>query len=475
MPDRILRSNLRWFPVYHVAAPGGWINDPNGLVFYQGRYHVFYQHHPYSAQWGPMHWGHASSEDLVHWQDEPIALAPGNPGEDDEGGIWSGSSIEHDGTLFAFYTGNRWVNGQDDTYGKFQTQMLATSNDGIHFEKHGAVIPTVKADARDPKVFEFDGRFYLTIGAEVDGRGQVLLYSSDNLFDWHEEGTLYQDSDPNVFMIECPDFFQLGDKWVLLYGPMVRNPIRTGYHLRNGHNAGYVIGTWSPGGEFVQETAYRPIDWGHHFYAPQTFKAPDGRRIMFGWMGEFAHALASQQDGWSGQISLPRELRLREDLTLASDPAGEVYQSLTTAPAKFVELAADTSMTVGTVASCLITVSIETDIEVPLQAPTCEQVILEFKRGVAEPTRLVVDTQALRVHLVYGRDNGAGTGYRSCPWVPGDDLQIFLDRGSIEVFVGDNRDTLSSLDFAGEGDRILSIESIAGPANVNVAIASLSS
>ena len=120
--------------------------------------------------------------------------------------------------------------------------MLAASTDGIRFEKHGAVIPPVKADARDSTVFAHDGRFFMTVGAQVGGRGVVLLYSSAHLRTWHEQSTLYEDQDPNVFMIECPDFFPLGDKWVLLHSPMRTAPVRTGYRLRNGHNAGYIVG-----------------------------------------------------------------------------------------------------------------------------------------------------------------------------------------------------------------------------------------
>lgn len=111
MTEPITCTNQRWYPAFHIAAPGGWMNDPNGLCFFNGRYHAFYQHHPYSAQWGPMHWGHASSEDLAHWRHEPIALAPGAAGSDDADGIWSGSAFVHDGILHVFYTGNRWANG----------------------------------------------------------------------------------------------------------------------------------------------------------------------------------------------------------------------------------------------------------------------------------------------------------------------------------------------------------------------------
>lgn len=112
MSEPIQLSNDRWYPQFHITAPSGWINDPNGLSFFNGRYHAFFQHHPYSATWGPMHWGHVSSTDLISWQHEPIALAPGEPNEDDADGIWSGSAVVHDDTLYAFYTGNRWVNSE---------------------------------------------------------------------------------------------------------------------------------------------------------------------------------------------------------------------------------------------------------------------------------------------------------------------------------------------------------------------------
>lgn len=473
MSEPITCTNQRWYPAFHIAAPGGWINDPNGLCFFNGRYHAFYQHHPYSAQWGPMHWGHASSDDLAHWRHEPIALAPGAPGSDDADGIWSGSAFEHDGTLYVFYTGNRWANGTDGADGIYQTQMLATSTDGIHFEKHGAVIPPVKADARDPKVFAHDGRFFMTVGAQVDGRGAVLLYSSTDLHTWHEEGTLYEDPDPNVVMIECPDFFPLGDRWVLLHSPMRTQPIRTGYHLRNGHNAGYIVGDWTPGTRFTPATSYRPADWGHHYYAPQTFAAPDGRRIMFGWMGEFARALACQDDGWSGQLTVPRELSLNDDLSLSSTPSPATSALFGPPTTSTYALQANESTAAGSFGPAKITVSADLDKPVPLQSPTCEQVELSFTRAECSPTRIILDTQALRVHLVYGDGNGAGRGYRSVPWNPGEHLTILVDRSSFEIFVGDGTHALSSLDFSGDGDRALTLTAVNGPADVTVTVEEL--
>lgn len=474
MPERTALLNDRWYPKFHVTAPSGWINDPNGLCFFNGRYHTFFQHHPYSPQWGPMHWGHSSSPDLATWKEEPIALAPGQPGEDDADGIWSGSAVIHDGTLYAFYTGNRWVNGVDDADGKYQTQMLATSTDGVHFTKHGAVVPPVAADARDPKVFWVEDRWYMTIGASIEGRGHVKLYSSTDLLHWSEEGSLFEDPDSTVFMIECPDFFQLGNKWVLLYGPMVNQPVRSGYALRNGHNAGYVVGTWSPGEKFVPETEYRPLDWGHHFYATQSMEDPQGRRIAFGWMGEFAHPLATQEDGWSGQLSVPRELHLADDLTLVSTPVRELDSLFPNAKAHSFALQENEHQDIADIPASRLSVQVNLDKEVPLQVPTCEQVVLRFGRSNASTLDVVLDTLARRVHLVYAELNGAGRGYRSAPWTPGESLTLFLDEGSFEVFIGEGKETLSSLDFAGEGPRSLSVRTVNGPADVTVEIAPLS-
>ena len=118
------KRNNRWYPKFHIASNGGWINDPNGLCFYKGRWHVFSQLHPYGTQWGPMHWGHVSSTDMVNWKREPIMFAPSL--EEEKDGVFSGSAvIGDDGKLRFYYTGHRWANGKDNTGGDWQVQMLA--------------------------------------------------------------------------------------------------------------------------------------------------------------------------------------------------------------------------------------------------------------------------------------------------------------------------------------------------------------
>lgn len=129
------RKNLdfQFYPQYHLAPFAGWMNDPNGLIYHQGQYHAFYQHHPFSASWGPMHWGHATSTDMVHWQHQPIALAPSE--EYDRDGCFSGSAVSHNGELYLFYTGHIWLGNQGDDSQIIQSQCVAISTDGIHFEK----------------------------------------------------------------------------------------------------------------------------------------------------------------------------------------------------------------------------------------------------------------------------------------------------------------------------------------------------
>ena len=212
------KRNNRWYPKYHIASNGGWINDPNGLCFYKGRWHVFYQLHPYGTQWGPMHWGHVSSTDMLNWKREPIMFAPSLEQEKD--GVFSGSAvIDDNGDLRFYYTGHRWANGHDNTGGDWQVQMTALpDNDELtSATKQGMIIdcPTDKVDHhyRDPKVWKTGDTWYMTFGvSSADKRGQMWLFSSKDMVRWEYERVLFQHPDPDVFMLECPDFFPIKDK-----------------------------------------------------------------------------------------------------------------------------------------------------------------------------------------------------------------------------------------------------------------------
>lgn len=227
-------------PGFHIAAPAGWINDPNGLCFHNGLYHAFYQHHPYSSDWGPMHWGHVTSKDMVHWEHQPVALAPG-----DEGTCFSGSAVTDGDTLALLYTGHSWLGEEGDDTKMKQIQCLATSEDGIHFEKQGIVIPDApKADMvhfRDPKVWKEDGLWHMVVGMKDGDQGQIGYYQSDDLRHWNYKGVMAEAKEGIGYMWECPDFFALDDKRVLICSPMGMEA--DGYNNLNFHQNGYMLVT----------------------------------------------------------------------------------------------------------------------------------------------------------------------------------------------------------------------------------------
>jgi len=303
-------------PGYHLSTRVGWMNDPNGFCYYQGKYHLFYQYHPFDSHWGPMHWGHAVSKDLLHWEYLPVALAPDMPY--DHAGCFSGSAtILPDGRQLLMYTGVSKESQPDGTVKDVQVQCIAVG-DGVDYEKYaGNPVLTEKDlpkdgskyDFRDPKIWrKKDGTYACVIAncnEEHDGR--ILLFESEDGFHWHFETILKSNGKRFGRMWECPDFFALDGKYVLITSPQDMLP--QGFEYHNGNGTLSLIGNFEEGNrEFVSERD-QAIDYGIDFYAPQTIEAPDGRRIMIGWMQNWDTCnLHSPEQAWFGQMSIPREL-----------------------------------------------------------------------------------------------------------------------------------------------------------------------
>jgi len=307
-------------PSFHLSPRAGWMNDPNGFSYYQGKYHLFYQYYPYESKWGPMHWGHAVSEDLLHWEYLPAALAPDSP--PDQGGCFSGSAVElEDGRHLLMYTGvSAGPKQPDGTSDDVQTQCIAVG-DGVNYEKYtgnpvltDADLPDggSKADFRDPKLWrEEDGTYRCVIGNRpADGSGQILYYSSPDGFHWSFESVLAENKNRFGLMWECPDFFELDGKYVLLTSPQDMLP--SGFEYHNGNGTLCLIGDFDQQSKTFQAAHDQAIDYGIDFYATQTLLAPDGRRIMIAWMQNWdALAIASRKIPWFGQMTIPRELSVR--------------------------------------------------------------------------------------------------------------------------------------------------------------------
>ena len=237
-------------PAFHVSAPVGWINDPNGFSVFKGKVHLFYQYHPYSRDWGPMHWGHSVTEDMIRWEQLPTALAPDQ--EYDREGCFSGSAIEADGKQALIYTGVTTEKLPDGKEEVRQNQCLAWGDgkDYVKAEKNpivtGDMLPEKcsRVDFRDPKVWEDNGTYHMLVGCRSEEiPGQVVLFSSKDLKEWKFETILAENSTGEIgVMWECPDFFPLGDKHVLICSP--QHMRAKGYEFHNGHNSLYFTGDY---------------------------------------------------------------------------------------------------------------------------------------------------------------------------------------------------------------------------------------
>ena len=306
-------------PGFHLSVQVGWMNDPNGFSYYNGEYHLFYQYHPYASYWGPMHWGHAVSKDLLHWRYLPAALAPDESYDKD--GCFSGSAVEmDDGRHLLMYTGVVEEELPDGTKKGVQTQCVAIG-DGVNYEKYegNPVIDESQLpeggdrfEFRDPRIWKAEDGTYRCVAGNCDGDrdGQILLYSSKDALHWNFEKILLRNHDRFGKMWECPDFFELDGKQVLLTSPQDMLP--QGFEYHNGNGTVCFIGTYDEETDTFHEEHNQAIDYGIDFYAPQTVLTSDGRRIMIGWMQNWDTCnLYTFKEPWFGQMSLPRELSVK--------------------------------------------------------------------------------------------------------------------------------------------------------------------
>ena len=307
-------------PRYHFLPPPSWINDPKPF-FWDGAYHVFFQYCPGIPYSGAKHWGHAVSRDLAHWEELPIALSP-TPGGPDQEGCWTGCVVRHDGQFHILYTGIPRLSRPAVE----QVQCLATSDELVNWRKHSGnpVISAAQKPAgfgntfRDPQAWREEDGWYCVIGGnrpagdDEFASGAAFLYRSADLVEWEYLHPLFVG--PEI-RDECPDFFPLDDpsdptgrKWVLLSS-------RGCTH--------WAIGRYEDH-RFTPErtgTVDDPL-----FYAAKTLLDDKGRRILFGWVREDRSRDAYVAAGWSGAISLPRELFIVEDGTLGQRPVRELAE-----------------------------------------------------------------------------------------------------------------------------------------------------
>ena len=462
-------------PVFHFTPKIGWLNDPNGLSFYKGQYHLFYQYHPYSTYWGPMHWGHAVSSDLIRWEYLPAALAPDQ--KYDRKGCFSGSAITlEDGRQMLMYTSceedgndkcglNRW----------YQTQSIALSDEnGEYIKYEGNPVITRKdmpagADEyefRDPFLWRAKDETYRALVAagskDPDKGTQLLLYRSNDGMHWDSGSVFFEDTRRVGVMWECPNFFCLGDKHILMASPMdmvaEANEAVGSIRFPQGNNVCYVPGqfideteefvpdTWKPG-----RFNYEPVDEGLDFYAPQTMQLQDGRQVMIGWMQNpktsNLESNGRRASGIFGQMTVPRELGFEEG-RLIQRPLRELetYRKDRTERSA-LELPSEWNRIPGIEGRIL-----ELNLIIHSKAG-CRKVGIRLASNGSNYTELLFEPAKSvltidRTHAGRGVTSGDGSVDKRTVQLRerGDelDLKILLDRWSIEVFINHGEQVISA-------------------------------
>lgn len=313
-------------PAYHFLPPtDSWLNDPNGLIFWRGQYHLFYQWNPDAPSWGNIHWGHAVSDDLLRWEHLPAALAPSD--DFDRSGCWSGCAVEHGGRLCLIYTASR---NYDPVTDQADIQIrLATSEDGVNFVKHPKPLvewdwgSTVGGRAlcgfRDPVVWREDGVWKMTVGVGLEGQGgAAALYASKDLLEWEFLGFLAEgdlNSETPIWtgsVWECSQLVPFAGGAALLMSVWFK---------RRGEYTAYLSGRYAH--NHLEIVGGTRLDWGNSLYAPQAFQGPGGEWVMFGWLTEKCPADVLKAQGWAGCISVPRVLSYH-DGRLSQRPARQL-------------------------------------------------------------------------------------------------------------------------------------------------------
>ena len=412
-------------PVYHFTPPSGWMNDPNGLIQWKGRYHLFYQHNPAGAYWDDMHWGHAVSDDLVRWEHLPIALAP-DPEGPDAGGVFSGCAVVDEGVPKFVYTGVRpeccclasW-DGDDDLLNWTKhpgNPVIAGPPEGMEV-----------AGFRDHSVWREDGWWQQVIGSGVVGKGGAALrYRSRDLVEWEYRGPLLSgDHAESGEMWECPDFFPLGDRHTLVLSVLPEKRVF------------YFSGEYREG-QFVPER-YARLDLGVEFYAPQTMVDDVGRRLMWGWLREGRTVESQIAAGWSGAMSVPRVMELAENGVVTSRPAPEM-EALRGRHKEFKDVvlaAGDEVRLPGVAGDCLelraefdVGDAAEVGLKVRCSPDGAEETDIRY--SVADDT-LTVDRR--KSSLDDTVDRGVEGGLVGLAGARTLSLTVLLDRSVLEIFV----------------------------------------
>lgn len=419
----------KWSLKYHLMPSVGWLNDPNGLCYFNDYYHVFYQYSPLDAKGDLKFWGHYKSKDLINWEDHGVALYPDK--DFDKSGVYSGSAIVKDGEMYLFYTGNVKEDGEHDyiNTGRQQNVVCIKTKDGIEFGEKKVVLTNYDfpkeftLHVRDPKVFKDKDTYYMVLGARSKTNlGYVILYKSQDLLNWELHSIPAGGIESLGYMWECPDFISIHGKEALIISPQGIKP--EGYLYNNVYQSGYMIGNFSEDKKKFNHAEFIELDRGFDFYAPQTFYDEKGRCILIAWMGlpdiDDYYSNPTIDNGWQHALTIPRELSIKDN-KLIQKPVEELkflrkdhisYSEKINGALEYKEL-------------------LKNSFELEIKIENTEK---DFELNIRDLCELSYDCKKKVFKISLG-ESGFGRRERAVSLHKLSDIHIFADNSSLEIFL----------------------------------------
>ncbi|MEP7143079.1 MAG: glycoside hydrolase family 32 protein [Ferruginibacter sp.] len=452
---------------FHFSTKANWINDPNGMVYHKGTWHLFFQYHPFSTSWGPMHWGHAISRDLMHWKEEPIALYP-----DSLGAIFSGSAVvDINNTsgfgkngktpLVAIFTHHN--SKLESTTNDFQNQSLAYSLDeGMSWTKY-AGNPVLHnpgiSDFRDPKVCWYEpGKKWIMTLATKD---RVTFYSSPDLKKWNKESEFGKDAGAHGGVWECPDLISFDNNgkkiWVLLVNINPGGP-------NKGSATQYFLGDFDGSSFRSSHTDTRWLDYGPDEYAGITWSNTGNKKIFLGWMSNWLYAGDLPTKTWKGAMTLPRELKLKhvgKDVFITSEVVPQVA-TIQSTPVVFKNLNVNKSMDFSKrlpniSLPCRINLDMENvvDFSLTIANESGEELLIGYNKSMNQ--YFIDRTKSGKVD--FQKDFASRNVAPRLSDSKKINMSLFIDVSSVELFADDGLTVMSAVFFPGKPYNKIKVES----------------
>lgn len=422
---------------FHLMPETGWLNDPNGLHQKDGIYRIYYQYDPFDTKGELKLWGLYTTKDFIHYEDKGPVLYPDT--DEDCHGVYSGSAFVKDDTIYYFYTGNvKYFDREDYDYinsGRGSNTLMVKSKDGINMSEKKLLLSNrdypedISCHVRDPKVFEYDGKYYMVLGArDVYGKGLVLIYRSSDLENWVYFSRI-STKEAFGYMWECPDLFNIDGKWILTCCP--QGVEADGINYQNAHQTCFMeIDADFEKGIFNVMSIHQ-LDRGTDFYAQQSFLDENGRRIMIGWLGipDAEYGNRETENNWCHALTLPRVLEIKEG-KLVQSAAPEIRALRKNVKAYDLNNNSEADV---------LTYECEIDFE------ECKVLNMTLRKGLMLKYNGIILT-------LQSDENGLGRTSRSVVCQKLNHLDIFVDTTAVEIFVNHGQEVFTSRYYGMEGE-----------------------